>query len=123
MSGFTPLQNYIEAAREGAAVLSAPDRMELGQRLGAALQARLGTLHKLDVALSEEPPFEFLIGAEVPDVGAIERGVAALQAWEATAGEHREWHAAWTDGPLLTLDVVLRTDVACTVGRVVLHPG
>ncbi len=123
MKSFSPLQRYIADAREGADVLEPRARLALGERLGSALEVELGTLRFLDVMVCDEPPFDFRLVAEVPELGPTERGVAALAAWAKIAEGAQEWHAAWTDGPLLTVDVVLRTPEACAVGRVELRPG
>lgn len=127
MNAFSPLVRKIEAARQGAAPPTSAQRVALAERLEAALRHALPDLDHVVVELPDGPPFELLITGRVVGVGATERGVAALEAWGAVAGGGEEWHAAWTDGGLLTLDVVLRTEgdgtAVCAAGRVVLHPG
>lgn len=128
MTAFSPLIRRIEAAREGSARPTQAQCAALAQRLEQALRQQLPGLDHVVVELPEAPPFELLITGRAAGLGATERGVAALAAWQATVDGELEWHAAWTDGPLLTLDVVLRSQEGgegpvCTTGRVVLHPG
>ena len=127
VTGFSPLVRRIEAAREGSHPSTPAARAELADALCAALLHALPTLKGLDVALPDHSPWELVIHGRVPELNATERGAGALEAWAAVVGDLEEWHAAWTDGPLLTLDVVLRqpssNGVASTAARVVLHPG
>ena len=127
MSAFSPLIHRITAAREGTTSAPSVVRDALARRLAEALRVELPELEDLEWSTPEASPWEIVMRGRVPGLEPVERGVGALAAWAAVATGGSEWHAAWTDGPVLTLDAVLRApegDVLhSTAARVVLDPG
>jgi hypothetical protein len=127
VTAFSPLVRRIEAAREGTVPADAAARADLAAALEAALLQELPDLEDVDVVLPPEPPWEVLVSARAPGLDPVERGAASLAAWATASAGCAEWHAAWTDGPLLTLDGVLRragaTGETSLAVRVQLHPG
>lgn len=122
MSRWSPLQYRLEEAIDGVVPAGPARCQDLADALIAALRAQ-AELADLTLSAVDDSRFDFEIAAAAPGLTPTDRGVIALTAWSRVAGDDREWHAAWTDGPILSLDVLHRSAEDYVLGRVVLRPG